>query len=296
MTTGMKKIHLIIIVTVLAAACSKQASETSARLDKLDSRLTALENTLRQCNEDIAAVKALVAGRTVCSCSNSGQVWTLQLSDGSSLSLKVGNSGTAVSPLMSVDAEYYWMMDLGQGPVYVRNAAGEKVSADGTVTVTPLLSADAEGYWTVSLDGGATYSRVKDPAGNAVKAVPQAGAQSSYFADVVDNGSSVTVVLRNGESYTLPVEKGFSCVLDAGADVIYVFSQGTARQFAVTFNGVASHFTQAPRGWTATVEDSYLRITPPESTEGLSAGGIVSLVAVSANGFTSVSSIRVTII
>ena len=86
MTPAMKRIYLLILM-ILAAGCSKEASETSARLDKMDGKLDAIGQAIESCNADIVALQALVKGGTVTSCTQSGKNWNLQFSDGSSITL-----------------------------------------------------------------------------------------------------------------------------------------------------------------------------------------------------------------
>ncbi len=68
------------------------------------------------------------------------------------------------------DGKYYWTQTINGQTTWLYGTNGEMISAVGQDAVTPLLKVDSDGYWIVSYDKGNTYSALKDENGNAVKA------------------------------------------------------------------------------------------------------------------------------
>ena len=285
----MKKIYLIIIGALALLACSEEQDGLGARVSEDELQLSQIEEAIAACNTNISAIQALVTGRTVLSAKESAGTWTVNLSDGSVLTLKQGTAGVGNPPAMSVDADGWWMVDYGSGAQYLLDGAGKKVFAAGMSAVTPAFSVDADGYWTVSLDGGVSYSRVLDSGSAPVKATPASGSAASYFKDVSVSGSVLTLILRSGESLSVPIRGNFSCIIDATG--VQAFTAGQVRSFSLTLEGVASTFTVCPDGWAAAVEGSSLKVTAPSA--GGATSGVVSVVAVDADGLSTVAGLQV---
>ena len=249
----MKKI-LLLITTFAMAACGSDYDDTELRgkISDLDSQLSTLEQqiermqqTADKINDDIAALQRIANGIAITSVTPAADGgYTITFSDGQSYTIANGAKGDkgetggpgapgekgddAVSPMWRIDAEGYWQISFdGTNWEYPNN---QKISAlgqtgpdgatgpEGAQGVTPRLSVDAEGYWTVSYDGGATCERVKDAAGEDVKAVgngngaPSTGYDSVFAsAKLSDDGSTLEVVLA-GSTETLSIPVGGSAL------------------------------------------------------------------------------------
>ncbi len=295
----MKRFFVLVSSVILAGAITSctDISGLENRIDSAESRIAALEKNLGTLNSDIAALKKVVEGGTVSSVVEKDGVYTITFSDGTVITLNQGSTGIANAPIMSIDADGYWMVDYGDGPEYIL-VSGEKVKAVGDNGVTPQFGVDEAGYWTVSYDGGKTFSQVKDVNGNPVKAIADGSSTSdSWFRSVTVKGDTLEVVLNDGSTYALQIVKDFSCVIkDAEGTVEFAYAQ--TKTFAVEMKGVASVMLTAPQGWSAALEDDVLSITAPEAeTKALSADSKtdVCLLAVSENGYTSLSKVKVTV-
>lgn len=82
--------------------------------------------------------------------------YMLTFSDGKSISLKNGTNGKD-APAIGVKADengvYYWTITADGKTNLLTDAKGNKLAVTG---VTPLMGVDSEGYWTVDLGKGAT--------------------------------------------------------------------------------------------------------------------------------------------
>ncbi len=296
----MKRIY-ILISTVLAAgliaACS-DISKLENRLDSAESRIDALEKNLGAINSNIESLKKMVEGGTVSSVTEKDGVYTVTFSDGTVITLNQGSVGVADAPIVSIDADGYWTVNYGDGAEYIL-IDGQKARAVGSDGVTPKFGIDASGCWTVSYDGGKTYAQVLDVNGKPVKAVAESGSTSedSWFKSVTVSGDKLEVVLKDGSAYSLPIVSDFSCVIKGAEDVV-TFAYAETKTFTVEMKGVASVMVSAPKDWNASLESSVLSVTAPATaTKAVSADSRtdVCLLAVSSNGYSSISKVKVQI-
>ena len=277
----------------LLASCS-DLSDIEKRVESLESRVQALETQIGILNTNVAAVQKLAEGGTISSVEEKDGVYTITLSNGKKIVLKQGSTGIANAPVVSIDADGYWTVDYGNGPEHIL-VNGEKVKAVGKDGLTPIFGVDTQGYWTVSYDGK-TFTQVKDANGNPVKATPDGGVQDKWFESVGVEGDKFVVVLKNGGgTYSLPIVKDFKCEIKNVTDEEILFKENETKTFDVAMAGVASAFVTAPEGWIAVLSETSLSITSPSKTKAVIADSRtdVSILAVSSNGFTSITKLKV---
>lgn len=292
----MKKIfsYILPMFAALSFASCSDLSSLENRVDSLESRVEALEKGVNKINERVEAVQKLVEGGTVSNVVEKDGVYTITFADGKTITLNQGSVGVANPPVMTVDGEGYWMVDYGKGPEYVLSG-NQKIKAIGTDGVTPIFGVDAESYWTVSYNGGQSYEQVKDVNGNPVKAVPDGGAvEDKWFNSVSNTGTYLNVELKDGRVCKLPIDVGFSCVIDETAKLVY-FAPGETKTFNLKMKSVASLMVTAPQGWTASVQSAVLSVTAPLPTKAISADSKtdVCILAFSSNNLSSISKLRV---
>lgn len=292
----MKKIfsYILPMFAALSFASCSDLSSLENRVDSLESRVEALEKGVNKINERVEAVQKLVEGGTVSNVVEKDGVYTITFADGKTITLNQGSVGVANPPVMTVDGEGYWMVDYGKGPEYVLSG-NQKIKAIGTDGVTPIFGVDAESYWTVSYNGGQSYEQVKDVNGNPVKAVPDGGAvEDKWFNSVSATDGYLKVELKDGRVCKLPIDIGFSCVIDETAKLVY-FAPGEMKTFNLKMTSVASLMVTAPQGWTASVESAVLSVTAPLPTKAISADSKtdVCILAFSSNNLSSISKLRV---
>ncbi len=292
----MKTITRIIAAVLLgggiSAACS-DLSDLEKKVESLESRVTALETLLPNINGNVEALQVLVNGTTINSATQSNGVWTIILSNGETITLTAGSIGVGNAPVMSVDKDGYWMVDYGTGAEYLL-MNGEKVKAVGTDGTTPVFGVDADGYWTVSYDGGETFTQVKDADGQSVSALPTGETQDPYFADVRLENGVFTVVLRSGETLTIPVVSDFLCSIESNGVLTYNYSE--TKPYNVTMKGVASTMVTAPSGWKAVLKDNILTVTAPAAPTKATladSGSDVCILAFSTSGYAAIAKVQV---
>jgi len=293
----------IAVTAGLFAGCS-DLEDYKNKVDELDGRVTALETITTNLNKNVEALQTLYSGATINSATkDANNVWTIVLSNGETLTLNQGSVGVANAPVMSVDKDGYWMVDYdgngGNAPEHIKNGE-DKVLASGTDGVTPEFGVDAEKYWTVSYDGGTTFTRVLDPDGQPVSALPAGEIQDPYFADVKVEGEQFKVTLRTGEELVIPVVSNFLCAIESVG--VQQFNAAESKPYNVTLKGVKSTMITTPQGWTATLseptnEKAILTVTAPALTKAVIADSKadVCILAFSTQGLATIAKMQVSL-
>lgn len=285
---------LISVFALILTACT-DLGELESQVKSLESRVQALETQIKNLNANIEVTSALMQAQTISSVTQNDGTYTITLSNGEVITLTQGSTGIGKTPVMSIDNEGYWLVDYGEGKVYVMND-GKKVKATGENGVTPQFGVNDAGNWTVSYDGGETFVEVKDPSGNSVKATPSDSNTVSdpYFKNVELKDGIFTVVLKDDTSISVPVISGFLCKIESNEEIIY-FNEGETKSFKVTMEGVASTIISAPDGWKAVLQDSILSVTAPVRTRAAIADTKtdVSVLALSNSGYATIAKIKV---
>ena len=271
------------------------------RIDEIDARVTALEKVTEALNENVAALQAIAEGKTINKVEENSGTYTITLSDGTELKLNQGTEGMGKAPLLSIDNEGYWMADYqdGKGPQYILSASDEKVIGRGQNGVTPKFSVNAAGNWTVSYDGGKNWTEVLDENGKTVKAVAEGGESDSYFANVEYTDEALVLTLKNGKSYTAPVDGGFLFKISGAPDGDVTFKYGEKKTFGIEQKGVFSTSVICPEGWNAWLTESILTVQAPANAEATTKAVIadsrkdVSVIAISEAGHIAIAKVQV---
>lgn len=293
----MKTIIKVLLLSGMSAltACT-DLTMINERLDSLDSRVTAIEKLLPALNANVSALKELAGGSTINSISepNPG-VYEIILSNGTKLTLNQGSIGIGKAPVMSIDKDGFWMADYqdGQGFQYVLSE-GDRVPALGKNGITPQFGVDNDGYWTVSYDEGKTFSQVKGVDGKPVKAFGAEGASDSYFSEVRVENNILTLVLKSGKTYQIPVLSDFLFAIK-GVDEIQLFNPGDTKSYQVEKQGVEDVVISKPNGWEASLSDLMLTIKAPQATRATIADSEreVAVLAISSSGYSTIAKVKI---
>lgn len=140
-----------------------------------------------------------------------------------------GKDAPVIGVKKDVDGKYYWTQTIAGETTWLSDEAGNKMPVTGADAVTPLLKVNAEGYWMISYDGGLTYEEMLDEAGYPVKAVGKDGQDGqngadgqdgangqdgdSWFTDVEvieKGGVRFLVITFNGEKIELPINQSLA--------------------------------------------------------------------------------------
>lgn len=140
-----------------------------------------------------------------------------------------GNPGDkgedGVSPVVGVkkgsDGVYYWTLNGewllddngnripvsgtdGSNGADGQDGADGQNGSDGKDGITPQLKIE-EGYWYISYDNGKTWAQLGKATGDNGQDGTDGADGDSFFSDVIAGDTHVTIVLKDGTSFTIPM-------------------------------------------------------------------------------------------
>lgn len=299
---------LFLWIAAASAFVLQSCQKTDGIQDEIDSlrdRVAALEAEVGNVNANIVSLHKLMDESLVIvgvEPAGSGDGYVIKFSDGSSCPvINAEEIKGAVVPVMGIDGEGYWTISLDGGATSVRiESNGEPVSAwpvaggehqENAEGVTPQLRVSADGMWEVNLGNG-WEPLLQD--GQPVNAVGENVGYSTSFKSVTYNeeNGELVVELVSGETLTLPVVDTFGLTITAGENE--TFFLGETREFEVVQTNVAEVTIQAPKGWSAELEETTLKITSPAQMPAQSEFTL-SLVATSEEGYLKIVPLKLTL-
>lgn len=171
--------------------------------DDLWKEIDGIKTQLAELNKEVSALQTLVdalrQSKTISDVTQTDTGYTITFNDNTSVSIADGKNGTN-APEVGIDlfeGGYYWTIG-GKGN-WLTDADGHKIPVAGKDGSKPEMAVDADGYWIV--DG----ARIKDAAGNDVKATGSNGKDGdSFFKSVSDGDDAVTFTLTDGTEIVIP--------------------------------------------------------------------------------------------
>ncbi|MEE1098870.1 MAG: PL29 family lyase N-terminal domain-containing protein [Alistipes sp.] len=135
---------------LLSVGC-KDTDNLWTDVNDLKLRISELENEIGEINSSISALYSLMKESTVIvGCQKSSEGYTLELSDGRTISVIVGKQIPALVPIIGIDSDGYWIysVDNGENFQHLTDAKGEPIAANLSEEegLSPMLRVDADGY------------------------------------------------------------------------------------------------------------------------------------------------------
>lgn len=254
----MKRFFAFVLMLALAGTtwnCSDDYDDSALwrEIDGIRTELAALNSQLE------ALQTALRNGSLITDVKSAEEGYVLTFSDGSVIEIRHGRDGEAGLPgadgadgVDGADGKTVGVRpdDAGVlcwtlgGEFVVDPQTGDPLpvrGAEGPSGKTPVLAVDVEGFWTV--DGVRLTSD-----GREVKAQGD-----SFFSDVREEESTVTLVLADGSELTIP--KAATGPMLAFADKIRCCESGTPVRIGYTSQGIGLvEIFSLPEGWRAEVD------------------------------------------
>lgn len=256
----MRKITTIFFALLLLSSCGKyDDSAVRSDIERLQSRMEALEQQCRLLNGNISTLQALVSAVQGRDCVVSvadlsdGTGYSITFASGRSITLRNGREGKdgtdgkdghapAVSVRQGSDGVYYWTID-GE---WLLDGSGKRIRAQGEDGIVPKMKIE-DGWWFVSYDEGKSWTKLS-------KATGEDG--DAFFSSVTDNGETVTVKLKDGTTFDIPKAKGELGIRFSESEDIGV-SAGETKVIEYTIvNGSAGTLVKVfgQNGWSAKVQ------------------------------------------
>lgn len=265
----MKKVISIICITLLVALYScDERDDLRSDIDNLKERVANLEASIEQMNSDISNYQQMVEGKilVVGYSKDEQDNYTIELSNGETVTIYSGKVDMNDMPLFSVNASGHWAYTINDmtTELLVNDKPVSAIPEAGTAGVTPKLKVDANGFWLISIDNGSTWNKLgNNQIADGTQAVANA---SSLFSNVtIDEATGqITFTIRADNSQVKVPIYGKDFYLTIKYEGTATFGLGQKQEFLVEQANVETA-TIENQTWGVKLTDNKLIVTAPKT-------------------------------
>lgn len=265
----MKKVISIICITLLVALYScDERDDLRSDIDNLKERVANLEASIEQMNSDISNYQQMVEGKilVVGYSKDEQDNYTIELSNGETVTIYSGKVDMNDMPLFSVNASGHWAYTINDmtTELLVNDKPVSAIPEAGTADVTPKLKVDANGFWLVSIDNGSTWNKLgNNQIADGTQAVANA---SSLFSNVtIDEATGqITFTIRADNSQVKVPIYGKDFYLTIKYEGTATFGLGQKQEFLVEQANVETA-TIENQTWGVKLTENKLIVTAPKT-------------------------------
>lgn len=265
----MKKVISIICITLLVALYScDERDDLRSDIDNLKERVANLEASIEQMNSDINNYQQMVEGKilVVGYSKDEQDNYTIELSNGETITIYSGKVDMNDMPLFSVNASGHWAYTINDmtTELLVNDKPVSAIPEAGTAGVTPKLKVDANGFWLVSIDNGSTWNKLgNNQIADGTQAVANA---SSLFSNVtIDEATGqITFTIRADNSQVKVPIYGKDFYLTIKYEGTATFGLGQKQEFVVEQANVETA-TIENQTWGVKLTENKLIVTAPKT-------------------------------
>lgn len=265
----MKKVISIICITLLVALYScDERDDLRSDIDNLKERVANLEASIEQMNSDISNHQQMVEGKilVVGYSKDEQDNYTIELSNGETVTIYSGKVDMNDMPLFSVNASGHWAYTINDmtTELLVNDKPVSAIPEAGTAGVTPKLKVDANGFWLVSIDNGSTWNKLgNNQIADGTQAVANA---SSLFSNVtIDEATGqITFTIRADNSQVKVPIYGKDFYLTIKYEGTATFGLGQKQEFVVEQANVETA-TIENQTWGVKLTENKLIVTAPKT-------------------------------
>lgn len=265
----MKKVISIICITLLVALYScDERDDLRSDIDNLKERVANLEASIEQMNSDISNYQQMVEGKilVVGYSKDEQDNYTIELSNGETVTIYSGKVDMNNMPLFSVNASGHWAYTINDmtTELLVNDKPVSAIPEAGTAGVTPKLKVDANGFWLVSIDNGSTWNKLgNNQIADGTQAVANA---SSLFSNVTidETTGQITFTIRADNSQVKVPIYGKDFYLTIKYEGTATFGLGQKQEFVVEQANVETA-TIENQTWGVKLTENKLIVTAPKT-------------------------------
>ena len=265
----MKKVISIICITLLVALYScDERDDLRSDIDNLKERIANLEASIEQMNSDISNYQQMVEGKilVVGYSKDEQDNYTIELSNGETVTIYSGKVDMNDMPLFSVNASGHWAYTINDmtTELLVNDKPVSAIPEAGTAGVTPKLKVDANGFWLISIDNGSTWNKLgNNQIADGTQAVANA---SSLFSNVtIDEATGqITFTIRADNSQVKVPIYGKDFYLTIKYEGTATFGLGQKQEFLVEQANVETA-TIENQTWGVKLTENKLIVTAPKT-------------------------------
>ena len=234
------KYLFLVCMSLMAGSCSKY-DDLKDDVSALGERVALIEEQVKMLNDNVAVMSYILdpQNRTISGVRTENGTYVITLSDGTALTLTVGQPGTINEPEITVE-DGYWCINGERTDVSAVGVNGKNGEGYPEFRVQ-------DGKWQVRYGEESEWKDV--PGGDAGDA--SLGDQLFESAEV--NGNELVVVMKSGDTYRLPIVPDLTCAIsksgfDASGYMLFEYNQ--RKEVNVTIEGDNPQITY-PEGWRA---------------------------------------------
>ena len=255
------KSYLFLVLTAALALTGCKQDDLQDDVDALANRVAILEEQVKLLNENLETISFVLnsENKTIQSVTQSGNAYTLTLSNGETLTLNIGVQGSAEVPEITIGSDGCWVVRGESTGVPAIGNAG----ADGQGYPEFRVN---EGSWEVRyVTGDGEVSAWEKVGGDANSDMGVVGDQLIASAEVVGNEFVITYYTdyATGETATASVAivPGLVCAIDdsgltlSDPDGYLEVAEDSRTEIPVQISGGTPSVTY-PAGWRATIEQA----------------------------------------
>ena len=265
----MKKVISIICITLLVALYScDERDDLRSDIDNLKERVANLEASIEQMNSDISNYQQMVEGKilVVGYSKDEQDNYTIELSNGETVTIYSGKVDMNDMPLFSVNASGHWAYTINDmtTELLVNDKPVSAIPEAGTAGVTPKLKVDANGFWLISIDNGSTWNKLgNNQIADGTQAVANA---SSLFSNVtIDEATGqITFTIRADNSQVKVPIYGKDFYPTIKYEGTATFGLGQKQEFLVEQANVETA-TIENQTWGVKLTENKLIVTAPKT-------------------------------
>ena len=283
----------------------QETDDLRSEIDSLKNRVQTLEETANQLNTSIESLQYLLNDPVIVGITPIKNGYTVELSDGKSITVMSGEAVNALVPSLSVDNEGYWIYSIDGGITYMplKDANGNKIYAiptskpsdpdkPATPIQSPKLKIDANGYWLISYDNGKTYQNLTNNDGSKIEAIESAGKNSIFDKVEYNTTSKKLTVTYADKTIELQVIDTFYLKVK-GMEDMQIFPLNETRLYEVEQQDVTGVVIKAPKGWNIVLKDNELSITSPKANDIENKEEIINIIITSSKNYIRIVPLKV---
>ena len=283
----------------------QETDDLRSEIDSLKNRVQILEETANQLNTSIESLQYLLNDPGIVGITPIKNGYTVELSDGKSITVMSGEAVNALVPSLSVDNEGYWIYSIDGGITYMplKDANGNKIYAiptskpsdpdkPATPIQSPKLKIDANGYWLLSYDNGKTYQNLTNNDGSKIEAIESAGKNSIFDKVEYNTTSKKLTVTYADKTIELQVIDTFYLKVK-GMEDMQIFPLNETRLYEVEQQDVTGVVIKAPKEWNIVLKDNELSITSPKANDIENKEEIINIIITSSKNYIRIVPLKV---
>ena len=283
----------------------QETDDLRSEIDSLKNRVQILEETANQLNTSIESLQYLLNDPVIVGITPIKNGYTVELSDGKSITVMSGEAVNALVPSLSVDNEGYWIYSIDGGITYMplKDANGNKIYAiptskpsdpdkPATPIQSPKLKIDANGYWLLSYDNGKTYQNQTNNDGSKIEAIESAGKNSIFDKVEYNTTSKKLTVTYADKTIELQVIDTFYLKVK-GMEDMQIFPLNETRLYEVEQQDVTGVVIKAPKEWNIVLKDNELSITSPKANDIENKEEIINIIITSSKNYIRIVPLKV---